>query len=79
MLASVRRAGSGAPTGEPFRARRGGSRVAIMTIGFRVAAPRVAAFIAAGALGACSFTGGGPRPAETPPPPPAAIDRKSVV
>lgn len=44
-----------------------------MTIGFRVAAPRVAAFIAAGALGACSFTGGGPRPAETPPPPPAAM------
>ena len=44
-----------------------------MTIGFRRTAPRVAAFIAAGALGACSFTGGGPRPAETPPPPPAAM------
>ena len=44
-----------------------------MTIGFRRAAPRVAAFIAAGALGACSFTDGGPRPAETPSPPPAAM------
>ena len=44
-----------------------------MTIGFRRTAPRVAAFIAAGALGACAFTGGGPRPAETPPPPPAAM------